>query len=404
MTSEHQKDLEIDPLDDPEERRVLFAALDSFRQYRHAAHYNITHLRRQSFYALPSAHSNLLSKPPFNLTKTFQAVDDAIDFNANIAEAVLAVGLETYGVDPDSDEWKGKATPGDMDKARSTIRQLYRDWSGEAGQERDAAFVPMISALNSTYSTIPPAKRGDVNVLVPGAGLGRLVLDICAAGYSVEGNEISYHQLLMSNWILNHQTAAKHYELYPWALSFSNHLSRANQLQRVLIPDVTAGSHLQECAALAGSEIHPFQRMSMSSGDFCVLYKSDEYKESFDAVLTCFFIDTAPNLIAYIEAVRSCLRAGGVWINMGPLLWHFEGGNKHEMGKKASSKDVNADLGIGEAGSFELTDDEVIALMKSFGFDVVQHDNHSHQTGYIQSPRSMLQNIYRPSFWVAAKR
>ena len=100
-------------------------------QYRRAAHYNITHLRRQSFHSLPVKHSSLLSEPPFSILSTLQAVDDAIDKNADISEAILAVGLDTYGIDPASSEWKGTATPNDMDKARSTIRQLYRVFSAE---------------------------------------------------------------------------------------------------------------------------------------------------------------------------------------------------------------------------------------------------------------------------------
>ncbi|KAF4547539.1 N2227-like protein [Elsinoe fawcettii] len=338
------------------------------------------------------------------MTKTFQAVDDAIDKNAEIAEAVLAVGLETYGIDPRSSEWKGKATPGDMDKVRSTIRQLYRDWSQDAADERNVSFHPMLSALNNHCASITSSKRGDVNVLVPGAGLGRLVVDVCAAGYAVEGNEISYHQLLVSNWILNNVSEPQSHEFYPWALSFSNHLSRDNQLQKVMIPDVAAGSHLQESAVLAASELHPFQRLSMSSGDFCVLYKEEEYRESFDAVLTCFFIDTAPNLISYIDTVRSCLKPGGAWINMGPLLWHFDGGRQTEKNKQPSPRSADEDLGIGEAGSFELTDDEVLSLLQKYGFRISHHDNKSHHTGYIQNPQSMLQNIYRPSFWVAVKQ
>ena len=44
----------------------------------------------------------------------------------------------------------------------------------------------------------------------------------------------------------------------------------------------------------------------------------------WDAVLTCFFIDTAQNIVSYIETIAILLREGGVWINLGPLLYHFE--------------------------------------------------------------------------------
>ncbi|KAF1347829.1 N2227-like protein-domain-containing protein [Delphinella strobiligena] len=397
---------EIDPLSDPDERRVLYAALDAFRQYRQAAHFNITHLRRQSFYSLPSAHMSLLSAAPFNLNKTFDAVDAAIDANADISDAILEVGLASYGIPPENTEWKGTATASDMDKARSTIRQFYRDWSMEGAAEREACYGPILAALNRSCAHLTPAQRSHTHVLVPGAGLGRLVFEVNRAGYAVEGNEISYHQLFASNWILNHTRAAGAHDLHPWALSFSNHTHRAHQLQKIAIPDVHPGTALAEASERLRSEIHAYERMSMASGDFCVLYKSPEYSDFFDAVTTCFFIDTAPNLIAYIETVRHCLRSGGVWINLGPLLWHFESGSapgSNTPGREKSSSS-NQNRGIGEAGSFELADEEVVELLRHFGFDVVEHEPIGVETGYIQDPRSMLQYIYKPSFWMARKK
>ncbi|KAI7285709.1 hypothetical protein KC352_g5145, partial [Hortaea werneckii] len=131
-----QQNAESNLFDDPAEHRVFHAALDSFRQYRRAAHYNIVYLRRQSFYSLPSAHMDLLSQPPFSLPKVFDQVDDAIDANADLAEAIFDIALPSFGVASNDESWKGKATPSDMDKARSTLRQFYRDWSIEGLPER----------------------------------------------------------------------------------------------------------------------------------------------------------------------------------------------------------------------------------------------------------------------------
>jgi carnosine N-methyltransferase len=44
--------------------------------------------------------------------------------------------------------------------------------------------------------------------------------------------------------------------------------------------------------------------------------------ESWDAVCTCFFIDTAVNVIEYIEAIWGMLKPGGVWVNFGTYI-HF---------------------------------------------------------------------------------
>ncbi|KAM0713818.1 hypothetical protein Q7P37_010780 [Cladosporium fusiforme] len=405
---------EIDPLSDPEERRVLFAALDSFRQYRQAAHYNITHVRRQAFYSLPSAHVDILSEPPFSLPQTFRDVDDAIDCNADIAEAILKAGLALYGIDPNDDSWKGTATPRDMDKARSTIRQLYRDWSNDGHHELQAVFAPIQDFLEEHLPLELGLKgyegRHSRNILVPGAGLGRLVFDLTAQGYSVEGNEISYHQLIASNYILNCTQGAGQHTLYPWALSFSNHLNRANQLRGVQIPDMNLEETLEASSAM--SELHYSQRMNMSSGDFCVLYRSPDHRNSFHAVATCFFIDTAPNVINYIETIKNCLVPGGFWVNAGPLLWHFESEPtpaEKEKAKTNSHTSEPSDLessnrGIGDPGSFELTNDEVIALVQRYGFEIVKHDERSKtQAGYILDDHSMLTNYYRPSFWVAKK-
>lgn len=45
--------------------------------------------------------------------------------------------------------------------------------------------------------------RSAIEVLVPGAGLGRLVWELVIQGFSVQGNEFSILMLLTSNLILN---------------------------------------------------------------------------------------------------------------------------------------------------------------------------------------------------------
>lgn len=45
---------------------------------------------------------------------------------------------------------------------------------------------------------------------------------------------------------------------------------------------------------------------------------------AWDVVVTCFFIDTARNIIKYLEVIHGILKQGGTWINIGPLLYHFE--------------------------------------------------------------------------------
>lgn len=353
----------------------------------------------------------LLSEPPFALPATFDAVDEAIDSNADLADAILASGLPSFGIDANDTSWYGHATPNDMEKARSTLRQFFRDWSAEGLRERNSSFLPIISALEHHLPNLPPERRYQCRILVPGAGLGRLVFDLCAIGYVVEGNEISYHQLLASNYILNCTNAAGQHKLFPWAISFSNHLSRADQLQSIAVPDVHPGNELEADQHCVNSGVHYSDRMSMTAGDFCELYRRPNYMNTFDVVVTCFFVDTAPNVINYIETIRHCLKSNGLWINIGPLLWHFESAPTPAEKKSQAhcSHDIStschsSSAGIGEPGSFELTNDELISLLERLDFEILeQKQAPSGMTGYVQNPASMLQNVYNPSFWVARK-
>ncbi|CAF9921688.1 MAG: hypothetical protein ALECFALPRED_001857 [Alectoria fallacina] len=395
----------------------------SYSQYRKTAHYNVTHRRRQNFYALPTTQWQMLAAPPFNLLSNFDRVDDAIDANAELASEMLNTALASFGIDdtkssteretPESSmfgsaeegaqrlvDWRDAAKPSDIDKARSTIRQLYRDWSHDGAAERKACYDPVIQDVVRAFWHFP--SKHDIRILVPGAGLGRLVFELCRRGYTVEGNEISYHQLIASNWVLNHTITGQQFDLYPFALDFSNVISREHQLKKVKVPDVYPGSALED--VFGKTSANAADRMSMTAADFLLLYGDEDHKDMFNAVVTVYFIDTAPNLIRYIETIRNCLRDGGFWINSGPLLWHFADRAPSEEHHSKMVEVPCAKTGIAEPGGFELSDEEVLILVEKMGFDIEKHEIRNDGLGYIQNPESMLQNVYRTSHWIAKKR
>lgn len=265
----------------------------------------------------------MLAAPPFNYLETLDKVDQAIDCNAELARAIVKFGLRSFQLYENTEEgqaevmpaqWVGVAKYGDIDKARSTIRQFYRDWSAEGAAERETCYGPVKRALAAERAYHPELQH--LKVLVPGAGLGRLVFDLSLAGFDTEGNEISYHQLLASSYLLNRVQSAGQYTVYPWIHSFSNHHTRERHLQGYKIPDV------HPATAMATTQgVGP---MSMCAADFLCLYLDDEHRDTYDAVATVFFLDTAPNLLRYLETIHHCLKPGGVLVNLGPLLWHFE--------------------------------------------------------------------------------
>jgi carnosine N-methyltransferase len=229
----------------------------------------------------------LLAAPPFSYLDTLNAVDDAIDKNAELSLAIWQAGLESFGLSSRLDDlqsqgsinWRGKATSNDLEKARSTLRQFYRDWSEEGKAEREACYQPVLKALEKERLSRLDTK---MRVLVPGAGLARLVFELCSAGFDTEGNEISYHQLLASSYILNHCRDSRAHTIFPWVHSFSNHRNRANHLKSVQVPD------LHPSTALGVVDVPG--EMSMSASDFLLLYGDKDHKNTFDAVVTVFFL------------------------------------------------------------------------------------------------------------------
>lgn len=85
---------------------------------------------------------------------------------------------------------------------------------------------------------------------------------------------------------------------FPWALNSSNHLCDEDQLRPVTIPDIKPA----EIVCNSGG------RMSMAAGDFVEIFQDEEFEHSFDAVVTCFFLDTAHNPISYLETIHKVLK------------------------------------------------------------------------------------------------
>ncbi|KAK3370131.1 N2227-like protein-domain-containing protein [Podospora didyma] len=399
--------------EDPEEAAVISRAFDSFAQYERTAHWKATHARRQAFYSLPREQWQVLAGPPFNYLQTLERVDEAIDSNGDLARAIIKASLPAFvpakpegaeGADKEIEmplKWVKTAKPQDIDKARCTIRQFFRDWSAGGEAERKLCYGPVMQALCNEKANKPTGQDSPLlKVLVPGAGLGRLVFDLTANGFDAEGNEISYHQLLGSSYILNMCEREGQHTIYPWIHSFSNHKTRENHLRGYQVPDVHPATRLAEAQKLGR-----VGTMSMVAADFLCLYSDKAHKDTYDAVAAVFFLDTAPNILRYLETIFHCLKPGGILVNFGPLLWHFEDDapSKHNTDDEGNSGRLGTETnGIADPGSYELTDEEVMELVGRVGFMV-----ESRETGleapYIRDTESMMQSVYKASTWVARK-
>ncbi|KAI9295809.1 N2227-domain-containing protein [Neoconidiobolus thromboides FSU 785] len=247
-----------------------------------------------------------------------------------------------------------------MDRVSITIKMIVRDWSKLGEIERKLTYEPIKDCLEAHFKDYSNEKRHKLKVLVPGAGLGRLAYEIATLGFSVQGNEFSYFMLLASSFMLNKSHQIECYDLYPYVTNFSNHLSIEDLIKGIKVPDILPHGLL------------PNVDFSMAAGDFVEVYTKEEQLESWNSVVTCFFIDTAKNVLDYIQIIFNLLKPGGIWINIGPLLYHFEE--------------------ISSEHSIELTYEELRLFILAVGFEI--HDEKRVEVPYTSSLDSMLVHSY----------
>ncbi|KAL0911094.1 hypothetical protein M5K25_019206 [Dendrobium thyrsiflorum] len=437
-------------------------------------------------------------------------------------------------------------------QVRCIIRNIVRDWAMEGQKERDQCYKPILEELNRLFPV--RCKERPPSCLVPGAGLGRLALEISCLGFVSQGNEFSYYMMICSSFILNQTQAANQWTIFPWIHSNCNSLSDDDQFRPVSFPDIqparlslvnffiserstgitsgmamlsinrtsfdSGGENREDQGPKRGHRIKPEQEpngqktghgkanrqqpnghrkqgtgrptcssprsqetghgkansagitegFSMCGGDFIEVYNDIDQEArilllqacqqqldacqsslqccshlgidtllvqlpttaaarnscpssgslrlsstfsfryllfkmhdisavilagvylrfisstaSWDAVATCFFLDTAHNIVEYIEVISKILKDGGVWINLGPLLYHFADayGPEEEMSIEISLEDVKK-----------------VALQYGFEFEMEKII----ETTYTANPRSMMQNHYYTAFWTMKKK
>lgn len=84
--------------------------------------------------------------------------------------------------------------------------------------------------------------------------------------------------LLASHFILKSELNSGSYEIFPWIHTYSNTLSADAQTAKVLIPDIPI--------------IRLESEMTMVAGDFNEVYTDPLQLGKWDAIVTCFFIDS----------------------------------------------------------------------------------------------------------------
>ncbi|XP_061586828.1 carnosine N-methyltransferase [Cololabis saira] len=348
------------------EKQHFWRIVDAFRFYRAHLQEQVKRAERQ-FRSLPQAHQDLVPGVLSNLAR----ISRCAEHNQEVLQAIIHNSLHMfenmeYGEQPEDPRTGHPSSTFDMDKLKSTIKQFVRDWSEVGQTERDSCYRPIVLEIQRLF----PSDQYDVSkvsVLVPGAGLGRLAWEIAQLGYTCQGNEWSFFMLFSSNFVLNRCEKVNALSLYPWIHHFSNNKKSADQTRMIRFPDVNPQS------------LPLNSDFSMVAGDFVEVYTDPE---SWSCVATCFFIDTAHNVLEYLDTIWKILKPGGVWVNLGPLLYHFEN--------------------MANELSIELSYEDIRTAMVRKGF-FIEMEKQSVQTTYTENDRSMLRYVYDCVFFVARK-
>ena len=262
--------------------------------------------------------------------------------------------------------------PKNIIKLRSTLKLFIRDWSKEGLFERKKTYEPILTELKEYFSNKSEKdfEKG-IHILNPGAGLGRLMYEIAKLGFKSQGNEFSYHMLLSSNYILNNSTKENEFFIQPLIHSFSNLINEEIPFKKIYIPDECLSDNLIKSK---------YGEMSMVAGEFIRVYKKNV--NFWDGIVTCFFLDTANNVIEYIETISEIIKTNGIWINIGPLLYHYT-----EMENEIS---------------IELSWDEIKKIIIGYGFEIKKEEYI--KTTYSSYEESLMQTVYKCIFFVAIKK
>ena len=198
------------------------------------------------------------------------------------------------------------------------LAQIVREWSTE-GQSDRKCFQLVQEELRSHF---PEEGHQDVCVLVPGCGLARLPYELALDGFKVVANEQDYFQLATASFIMNHCSRVDNYRIYPWIHDLRNRIDTKAVTTPIPFPDIDPNE---------GRDMEEGFQFQMISGDFLKIDEENLEHECVDAIVTTFFIDTAPNILEYVDKIYQLLKPEGIWINFGGLNFAYDAFEATEM-------------------------------------------------------------------------
>ncbi|CAG8933589.1 unnamed protein product [Penicillium salamii] len=352
-------------------RYRLLTALYGFTRYKDGSQSDIN--RWKDLYKKVPKRQRLLLESAVDYPRKLESVDSLLDLNVKLASSIAEHGLQFYNITQVElndfiKEAEAQGRPIDKTSVTQGMKHFVRDWSEEGQEERLQAFQCVLNTLDREPRTVD----APLHVLLPGAGLGRLAHDIQKlGGFEVTMNEWSAYMNLAYRYISS-RPERNSVSFHPYIDWWSHHATNSDFQRAVAFPDQVAD---------------PLSVLHVE-GDFTTAFNGRTGQ--YDIIVTLFFIDTARNLVSYLENIHRLLRPGGRWINLGPLMY-------------------------GTGPFVQLSLDEIVALSTRIGFDFRDPEVvfgevtipgmkvQGSEIGYGRNPLGLNKNAFQAQYWEAIK-
>jgi carnosine N-methyltransferase len=311
-------------------------------------------------------------------SQRFERFQDNQKENRKVVQDVLENALDYYGVAIEELEWFISTAGGDGEGSvnpnavSDILNHLVRDWSTGGPHRRDLGSEPILESLSALYPDRKDAGKDPKRVLLPGSGLDRLAHEIAQlGGFEVTSNELSPHMNNVYRYAETlHTPEAQRF--HPYIDWWSYQPSMAELAQEIRFPDV---------AINASDVLHV-------EGDFLSVFQNSTGE--YDAVVTLFFLDTAQNIMDYLETIQRLLKPGGRWINLGTFLYgaspflHLSLEDLVDIAKKMDFKFLDTDE---KWGGLSIPDEKI----------------RTREVCYLFNERAYRKKLFEAQFWIAEK-
>ena len=310
--------------------------------------------------------------------KKLTKIDQLISSNQKILSAIADGAVESYGISyKDFDLLRGSNHSNTSSTNYRVIEALghyIRDWSPDG----DAELEPMMNYITEQLNqVIPVQERLKTCVIIPGLGLGRIAHEVASIGNDTGSNFGAVHAIeysglmhLCNKFIYSTKNEVKDYNIFPYIHSCSNFIDNSSQFRSSVVHS---------------GQTKP-KKLALNHEDFRYFEIPDKSQFENVVVVSAFFIDTAENLISYLDTIQELTTPNrkngiknGYWINIGPLKY-------------------------GTAAQAELNSDELKKIRKLMGWKDLSSINSLNNSdnqlvGYMTDKQSMWQGYYGLTMW-----